>query len=461
MDTQVFRGPQALADYLRPDVERYTPLCELPAALNPFLETNDVHVYVKLLNTLPLANVKSIPAWNMLERTDTNLHGMNVVESSSGNTVFSLGILAGHFGVKKVRAVASKDVSRGKLNLLRLAGIDVQVVDGPLCPSPNDPKSSITIAAMQGRQSGWYNPGQYDNDANPEAHMRYTGPQIFAQLEGGISMFVAGLGTTGTLVGTARYLRRHKPDVTIVGAVRAPNNAVPGVRTENGLDEVAFDWKESVTTKLVRVNEYESYEKSLALIRQGLLVGPSAGFAYAATLKHLAALKAAGHLDTLRGKNVVFIAPDSMFPYVDEYFAVLGPHYFGAIDDQSSGEYKEATSELGGVAELSVDDVYDDYDMRRDEPQSRHYQIVDIREPSEYLDHHLPDSINVPLDELDEWLEKASPDKPLVFVCRRGSTSLRAAKQASQKDFQSFSMTGGTAEWSDKDYPRVRPLFCQ
>lgn len=460
MSKQVYRGASAIVDYLRPDAENYTPLVELPPELNPYY-THGVHIYVKLLNMLPLANVKSLPAWSMLDNAGQNLAGMNVVESSSGNTVFSLAILAKAFGVKKVKAIASREVTQGKLDLLKVAGIDVQLVDGPICPRPDDPNSSITIARKIGENANWYNPGQYDNDFNPHAHRNYTGPQIFAQLDGEVSMFVAGLGTTGTLVGTSDYLRKVATDIRVIGVVRAPNNAVPGVRTKNGLGEVEFAWKDNVTDELVIVNEQEAYVSGLAMIRHGLLVGPSTGFAFAGVLKQLEAMKRNDTLGSMKNKNIVFVAPDSMFPYVNEYLTVLESSYFGKIDDQTTTPYlMEASHKIADVAELSVEDVYNDYVTVGESLRSQHYMLIDVREEAEYKDHHLPDSVNVPLESLEQWLADEVIVRPVVFVCRRGATSLRAVQIAKQLKIEAYSMLGGTTEWSAKELPRILPNYC-
>lgn len=462
MSKQLYSGPRAISNYLQPDRENYSPLVELPPELNPYYESHDIHIYIKLLNTLPLSNVKSLPAWSMLSHAQDNIVGKNVVESSSGNTVFSMGILANSFGVTKVKAVASRDVTPGKLNLLRIAGIDVQLVDGPLCPSPDDPKSSIAIARKIGKDKNWYNPGQYDNDFNPQAHREYTGPQLYNQLNGSVDMFVAGLGTTGTLVGTAEYLKQHNKDIHVVGVVRVPNNAVPGVRTKNGLNEVSFGWKNAITDELVAINEHESFAKSLAMIQYGLLVGPSAGFAYAGVLKQLETMQQSSALEAFRGKNVVFVAPDSMFPYIDEYLAVLDDSYFGKIDDQTTSNYREASDAIAGVAELSVDDIYRDYVEKDKELTTQHYQLVDVRDAFEFEDHHLPSSVRVPFDELEQWLEHTEKErqKPLVFICRRGAISLRAAQLASQRGAEAYSMVGGTTEWSARGLPRIVSNYC-
>ncbi len=457
---ETYHGPDAIYRYLSPAPDRYIPLVELPTALNPYLEAYDIHISVKLMNTLPLANVKSVPAWNLLQPDVAS--GRYIVESSSGNTVFSMGLIAPHVGARGVTAIASTDVSKDKLNLLRLAGIKVQLHDGPICPDLHDPTSTIAMARRLGEQDGWYNPGQYDNDANPAAHERITGPQLYDQLGERLGLYVAGLGTTGTLLGTARYLRQRLPGLKVGGVVRVPNNLVPGVRTRNGLREITFDWGGILTEDPVMVNEYNSYEASLRLIRQGLLVGPSAGFAYKGLLAILEQLEHANRLEELRGKHAVFIAPDTCFPYVSDYFEVLGEDAFPAIDDRSSGvPYQEADATLADVPELSVEEVHADYLIKNGALEApAHYELIDVRSEPEFLDHSLPGSRNVPFENISKWIQTADKDKAYVFVCRRIGLSARAAREALGRGLTVYIMTGGTSEWSARGYERILRGHC-
>lgn len=355
MKNEYYGGQAAILDYLRPDVARMIPLVELPESLNPYLASHGIRIDVKLMNTLPLGNVKSLPAWRMIE--DGDVSGKEIVEASSGNTVFSLGLLAPHYGATSTRAIASPDVSEGKLTLLRLAGIEVELVEGSICPNPNDPNGAIAIARRLGDETGRVNLGQYDNDANPSAHEQITGPQLYEQLGDAIGLFCAGLGTTGTLLGVSRYLRRVIPGIKVGGVVRAANNLVPGVRTVNGLSEVSFGWEGALTEPLFEVGEHESYAASLALIRTGLLVGPSAGFAYAGLLKHLEHLEETGEIEQLRGKHAVFIAPDSPIPYLDDYMRVLGEKAFPSIINNHLRK-KRLDGIPVAVPEMSVEEVY-------------------------------------------------------------------------------------------------------
>jgi cysteine synthase A len=465
MNKEYYSGVRAIADYLRPTTDKYIPLVELPAFLNPYLERYDIHIDAKLMNTLPLNNVKSLPAWQMLEDAD-NLKGLHLVEASSGNTVLSLGLLAQHFEAKSVQAIASPDVSNGKLALLQLAGINVKLVEGPICPDPKDPNGAIMIAHREGMKPGHVNLGQYDNIANPKAHEIITGPQLFEQIGNKLGMLCAGLGTTGTLLGTAQYLNKKIPSLKVVGVVRTPNNLVPGVRTINGLGEVSFPWDKILTEPLEEVNKKEAYSASLSLIRSGLLVGPSAGFAYAGVLRHLKRLEKTNKIESLRGRHVVFICPDTPFPYVTDYEKVLGPKHFPVIENAHLRNKKETGEQPvpSFMPEINIDAVLNLYNSKTS-PESMKISdsiLIDVREPDEFNDHHLPDSINVPLADLPSWIKtrKDSDQTQIIFVCRSGNRSARATYLARQMYLNGYNMKGGTVEWSARNYPRIKSPYC-
>ena len=199
MDLNFFSGKDAVLDFLNPSKSSMIPLVEVPAEINPFYE-DGVRIYAKLLNMLPLSNVKSLPAFNMLDdaKRKGRLEGVeSLVESSSGNTVFSLSVLGRLMGVGKTEALVSNEISAGKLKLLRLFGADVVVNDEPICPDPTNEESVIYKARDKGKKDGWFNAGQYENDANPNAHEKVTAKQIWEQLKGDIQIFLGGLGDNG------------------------------------------------------------------------------------------------------------------------------------------------------------------------------------------------------------------------------------------------------------------------
>ena len=145
-----YAGPNAILDFLNPDNAPYIPLVELPESLNPYTDKG-VRIFAKLMNMLPLMNVKSLPAYNMLldQKSKGELSGIDtVIENSSGNTVFSLAVLARLMGIPRTKAVVSHEVTKGKLNLLRLLGTEIIVNEEPICPDPSDPTSGIYKAKV-------------------------------------------------------------------------------------------------------------------------------------------------------------------------------------------------------------------------------------------------------------------------------------------------------------------------
>lgn len=122
----VFEGSDALKNFLNPDCNPPLPMVELPKRLNPFADQK-VRVFAKLMYLLPLLNSKSLTVLNMMVDSADKLGGVHtIVENSSGNTAFSLAIMAPLFGIQSVRAMVPLDIAPGKLELLRLSGADVR-----------------------------------------------------------------------------------------------------------------------------------------------------------------------------------------------------------------------------------------------------------------------------------------------------------------------------------------------
>jgi len=335
----VFKGKHALRDFLNPGKHPYLPLVELPPQLNPHASDN-VRIFAKLMTFSPLGNVKALPGFNMVQGLYRRgeLEGVHrAVENSSGNTVSAIALAARQFGVAQTRSFVPHEISWHKLLMLLFFGVKPIVNQEPPIPAPTDPRSGVCKARLRGRQDDWVNPGQYDNPDNPKSHEKWTGRQIWEQTEGRIDVFCAGLGTTGTLTGTAKTLKRKNGSIRIVGVMREDDNYVPGVRTEGLLKLIGFDWRSQVD-EVEKVETAPSYRASMALSRNGIVVGPSAGFAYTGLLNFLERHKTCGTLDRLRsnGRNIVcvFICPDTPIPYLDEYFKYLQPSDFPAIENE-------------------------------------------------------------------------------------------------------------------------------
>lgn len=338
----VFKGPDSMREFLNPGRISYLPLVELPKELNPFAG-DGVRIFAKMMSLLPLGNVKAVPAFNMIE--EMHRHGKlkgvrRIVENSSGNTVSSMALVARQFGVDETQSYVPSEISWHKLLMLLFFGIEPIVNVEPPSPDENDPASGVYKAKKDGESEEAINPGQYHNDDNPKSHEKWTGPQIWDQTEGKINIFCAGLGTTGTVIGNSRFLKQRKPSLRVVGVMRAPDNYVPGVRTEKLLNVVSFDWRKHID-HIERIETAQSYRSSMEMSRRGLITGPSSGLALAGLLQHLERLKENNALDEIRDDKsgdivCVFPCPDGPMPYLDEYFKYLDKSQFPTIQNEEA-----------------------------------------------------------------------------------------------------------------------------
>ncbi|CAE6456656.1 hypothetical protein ACGC1H_004973 [Rhizoctonia solani] len=330
----VFSGKNSLLDFYNPEKNPPLPLVELPS--HPF-EDDNVRIYAKMLTLLPAGNVKSLPALNMLMRASEagkiDDSTERIVEYSSGNTVISLGIVSKIMGGPQVGAYISNKTSPQKMELLRFFGLDLTLFGGPAQVEPADVNGGIYAAIQDGMRPGWYNPGQYSSPQNSEAHVRWTGPQIHAQLPK-INVFAAAVGTSGTMTGTGSYLKSVRPDMVNLGVFTAPGDRVPGPRPIDLVQTVDLPWQE-VIDAAEHVSSKDSYRISLELCRQGLLVGPSSGLSLKGLYQYLEKMKKSDELDSLRADDgnvyCAFICCDQPYQYISDYFTKLEPSCFPPI----------------------------------------------------------------------------------------------------------------------------------
>ena len=365
--------------------------------------------------------------------------------------------------------MVSHEVSWGKLQLLRIFGVEIIVNDEPICPDPNDKTSGIYKAEQLGNRNGYFNPGQYDNGANPAAHAKWTAPQIWQQTEGKLSVFCAGLGTTGTMHGAGSYFKNKSKAITTVGVVRCLNNPIPGVRTLNLLRQIAFDWRK-VTDNLEEVGTVAAFQQSLALCRAGLMVGPSSGFSLAGLINYLNKRKSAHTLDGLRNQDgeivAVFICPDSPLPYLDDYFIHLDQDNFPPIANEHLLLNKPGSnlqSDLSIHTSNPEITAADAFDLISKPATKKNIKLIDVRNVIEFNDNHLSGAKNIELaaalknipDLVQKW-----QGKTIIIICQSGNRSLIAAKALRQAGLEAFSLQGGMTEWSRLRLPRWRPDEC-
>lgn len=328
----VYAGKNALMEFLSPEEAPCVPLVEVPAELNPFCK-DGVRIFAKLMYLLPLMNVKSLPAFNMLTQAKAKgkLKGVeSLIESSSGSMALSLSVVARAMGIS-TQAILSHWDSVERVNLMRFFGIDVMLNVEPAEAGNEDPRTGMAQARSMGKAQAMFNPDQYANESNPSAHERWTGPQIWKQTRGKITVLCAGLGTTGTLLGSTRYFRSQGGRVTTVGVVRSPEKLVPGVRTAARLKQSSFDFPSYVDYQRT-VEARAAYETSLNFCRHGILMGPSSGLAFAGMMDFLKEAKTRGTLENLRNADgevvVVGVCTDSFHLYLREYFEILPEQAF-------------------------------------------------------------------------------------------------------------------------------------
>jgi cystathionine beta-synthase len=287
-----------------------------------------VPIYVKVEFLGPGGSVKDRAALAMVnaaERSGELRPGGVIVEGTSGNTGVGLAIVAAQRGYRLIVTVPDK-TSQEKLAILRALGAEVVVTNGALPREHPEHVANLARRIAEETPGGWH-ANQYDNPANPGAHRTTTGPEIWRDTAGKLTHFVAGVGTGGTITGTAQFLKQvSQGAVTIVGA--DPEHSTYGggdgspyfveaVGHYRHPDTVDDTWPQSYDPELVdrleRIGDRESFDTVGRLAREeGLLAGPSAGTALAA------ALRVAAELDDRH--LVVVLLPDSGRSYLSKNF---------------------------------------------------------------------------------------------------------------------------------------------
>lgn len=253
--------------------------------------------------------------------------GGTIVEGTSGNTGVGLAIAAAIKGYKCVFVMPDK-MSDEKIRQLRAFG--ARVVITPTAVEPDDPRSYYSVSRRLAEETpNAILAGQYWNPANPEAHYHTTGPEIWRQTGGRISAFIAGVGTGGTISGTARFLKEQNPNVAIVGVDPVGSllhhyfrtrelGPAYGYKVEGvGEDFLPATLDFDLIDDMVQVNDRESFNMTRRLVREeGLFCGGSSGLAMAGALKWLRGSGATLAEDD----TVVVLLPDSGSRYLSKVF---------------------------------------------------------------------------------------------------------------------------------------------
>jgi cysteine synthase B len=278
----------------------HTPLVEIPR-MSP---KPSVRIFAKLEMLNPTGSVKDRVAKYLIDDLETRgrLRPDSIIlEPTSGNTGIALAMIGRRKGYR-VALVMPDNVTNERRQMAALYG--AEVIDSPGSQGSN---GAIALAKhLVGKDERFVMPYQYGNPANPQAHYETTGPEILADCPE-IDVFVAGLGTGGTLMGVSRYLSEHKPGVRIVAAEPLPGELVQGLRSlDDGfipeiLDPTLIDAKYLVSNRdaIAALREL--------VFREGIFAGPSCGAVLVA---------AAREANGMSGGTIVALLPDGGWKYL-------------------------------------------------------------------------------------------------------------------------------------------------
>jgi len=403
-------------------------------------------VYAKLEWYNPFGAVKDRVAANLVR--DAEERGLlpphtRLVEPTSGNTGIGLAMIANAKGYS-LTATLSNKIPAEKRASLRLFGTELMELEDELCPAPGAPEGAIALAAEMGERPGHHHLNQYKNPANPDAHYRTTGPEIWRQTSGEITHFVAGLGTCGTITGKGRFLKERRANVKVLGVYPAEGHDIPGVRSLRQLKQTALFFPKEYDG-LVEVRNEDAFELCRRINQEdSIIAGPSSGMALAGALKLV---------PDEPGVVCVVVFPDNAFKYASSMRKHLPGLFAGAKPEGGTGGH------LANIVDLAraSDDVVQPATAKALLDGAPAATLIDVRSPEEYTSGHAPGAKNVPLPDLAAGAVTGLPDDkeaPVVTICKVGERSLYGMLLLKSMGYHDVkNVAGGLQAWTAAGLP--------
>jgi cysteine synthase/rhodanese-related sulfurtransferase len=405
---------------LSSSLENPTPLVRIER-ISPYRHTR---VYAKLEWYNPFGAVKDRVAASLLRDADEKgIRLEHLVEPTSGNTGMALAMIA---NARKLpfTATLSLAIPEEKRAALRVFGAELVELADDLCPMPGAPEGAMETAAELSKQPGWHELNQYKNPANPDAHFRTTGPEIWHQTEGKVTHFVASLGTCGTITGAGRFLKSKNAAIKTLGVHPNEGHDIPGVRSLRALALTDFFLPKEYDG-VREIDNDAAYRMCKRLLQEeSIIAGPSSGLALAGAFQLV---------PDEPGAVCVVMFPDNAFKYMSSFRKHL-PELFPA--------------DLGPEPSLAPEEV---------EPAQAAQMIrdgavlLDVRTPAEYASGHIAKAVNIPLQAFQAGPVRglpADPSKPIVTICATGRRSVAALPLLKALGYTNVSSSrGGMKAW--------------